>query len=164
MIVSLIAAIGKNRQLGKDNKMLWHIREDFKHFKETTMGHTLLMGRKTFDSIGRPLPGRETLILTRDKNFKVDNCTTVHSIEEAFRIAKERGETKLYVAGGGEVYRQALEANMVDELVMSFVDYDGEADTFFPEVDYSRWQEQKHVAFEKTEKAPQWDLVVYSRA
>lgn len=161
MIISLIAAIGGQRQLGKDNKMLWHIKEDFKHFKETTMGHTLLMGRKTFESIGRPLPGRRTLILTRDKSYKAEGCETVHDLTEAIELAKGRGESEFFVAGGGEVYTQTLD--IADKLILSFVDYQGEADAFFPEVDYGKWNEVDRKAFNALEKSPAWELVTYSK-
>ncbi len=161
MIISLIAALGRNRQLGKDNQMLWHIKEDFKHFKETTMGHTLLMGRKTFESIGRPLPGRETFILTRDKDYHQEKCHTVHSLEEAYSKAKEMGESELFVAGGGEVYRQTLA--VADKLILSFVDFDGEADAFFPEVDFTQWKKIDSKTFAATEKTLAWELATYQK-
>lgn len=161
MIVSLIAAIGKNRELGKDNQMLWHIREDFKHFKETTMGHTLLMGRKTFESIGRPLPGRQTLILTRDESYQQNDCVTVHSIDEALNYAKTKGEDHLFIAGGGEVYGQFLP--LCDQLILSHVDFEGEADAFFPKVNYSDWSIASEKQFSPTEKAPAWRLVTYKK-
>ena len=163
MIISLIAAIGSNRELGKDNKMLWHIREDFKHFKETTMGHTLLMGRKTFESIGKPLPGRTTLILTRDSSYTQPNCHTVHSFEEALSYAKANGEDHLFIAGGGEIYKQSLAEGLCDQMILSHVDFEGEADAFFPEVDYSKWERVKELKFEPTDKAPAWSLCLYKK-
>jgi dihydrofolate reductase len=141
--------------------MLWHIKEDFKHFKETTMGHTLLMGRKTFESIGRPLPGRKTFILTRDSSYKKPNCETVHSFEEAFKLARENGEDHLFIAGGGEVYKQGLQ--YTDQLILSHVDFTGVADAFFPEVDYSNWKKVKELNFEPTDKAPAWSLCFYQK-
>ena len=162
MIISSIAAIGNNRELGKDNQMLWHIREDFKHFKETTMGHTLLMGRKTFESIGKPLPGRKTLILTRDKDYLKPNCTTVHSLEEAIELCKRNKEDHLFIAGGGEVYKQTL--GICDQLIISHVDYSGEADAFFPEVDFSSWNLALEKSFEPTDKAPSWRLCTYKKS
>lgn len=162
MIISLIAAIGRQRQLGKDNQMLWHIKEDFQHFKKTTMGHTLLMGRKTYESIGRPLPGRKTYILTRDSSYHQENCETVHSLEGAILKAKKAGESELFIAGGGEVYAQFLD--QADKLILSIVDYTGEADAFFPEVQFDHWQEASRKNFPATAKAPQWELVEYIRS
>jgi dihydrofolate reductase len=159
-MISLIAAIGKNRELGLGNAMLWHIKEDFKHFKETTMGHTLLMGRKTFESIGRPLPGRHTLILTRDRSFKREGTHTVHSFEEALKWCEERGEEHLFIAGGGEIYKQALERNLEDQLILSYVDFEGEADTFFPEFNESEYDLIHKSMFAAGEKSPAWELRV----
>lgn len=164
MIISLIAALGNNRELGLDNQMLWHIREDFKHFKETTMGHTLLMGRKTFDSIGRPLPGRETYILTRNTNLSIEKCEIVHSLNEAVEKAKAAGEEELFIAGGAEVYKLGLEHLSVDKLYLSFVDFEGEADAFFPEIDFSGWRVSSEKNFDKTEKSPAWTLKIFERS
>lgn len=158
----MIAAIGNNRELGFNNQMLWHIKEDFKHFKETTMGHTLLMGRKTFESIGRPLPGRRTMILTRDKTYSQKDCITVHDFDQAVTLAKDHQEEHLFIAGGGEIYKQALP--LCDQLILSHVDYSGEADTFFPEVDDSNWRLESEVLFEATAKAPAWRLCHYRRS
>lgn len=162
MRISLIAALGKNRELGKDNKMLWHIKEDFKHFKETTLGHTLLMGRKTYESIGRPLPGRSTFILTRDEHYQQEGCTRVESFEKAIELAKEKGEEELFVAGGGEIYKQFLP--QCDRLILSYVDYEGDADTFFPEFDESHWDIQSKEEFKEQDKSPGWSLVIMDRA
>lgn len=141
----MIVAIGKERQIGAGNKMLWHISEEFKHFKKTTMGHTLLMGRKCFDSIGRPLPGRTTIIMTRDKSYKQDNCLVVHSLEEGIELARSRGEDELFIAGGGEVYTQALP--VTEKLYLSTVDYEGKADIFFPKFRHLKWKILKQESF-----------------
>ncbi len=154
MILSMIVAIGKNRQIGLDNKMLWHISEEFKHFKKTTMGKTMLMGRKTFESIGRPLPGRRTLILSRDKNYHFDGCQTVTSIEEAIKVVKNNNEEELVICGGGQIYSKMLPE--IDVLHLSTIDYDGDADTFFPDFTEFNWEEESKVEHNATEKAPAW--------
>ena len=157
MIVSLIVAIGKNRQIGKGNQMLWHIREDFRKFKETTMGHHLIMGRKTFESIGRPLPGRTTIIITTNINYKApEGVLIATSPEAALDLAKSRGESEAFIAGGGVVYNLFLERS--DRLYLSKVDYDGEADVFFPEYENYQWKSSLKEEFIKTEKAPAWSF------
>lgn len=163
MEIALIAALGKNRELGLDNQMPWHISEDFKHFKKTTLGHTLLMGRKTYESIGRPLPGRETLILTRDKSYQKEGTKSVHSFEEAIQHSQEKGESVLFVAGGGEIYRQAFEKCLCTKLYLSYVDYEGKADTYFPSFDEEDFREVEAKHFGPTEKSPSWTLKVLER-
>ncbi|MCF8060316.1 MAG: dihydrofolate reductase [Bacteriovoracaceae bacterium] len=161
MKISLIAALGNGRELGKDNKMLWHIKEDFLHFKKTTMGHTLLMGRKTFESIGRPLPGRKTYILTRDQGYQRENCQTIHSINEGIELAREAGEEELFIAGGADVYKQTI--NKVDTMYLSFVDYVGVADAFFPEWNSEEWSEVESHEFKATDTSLGWRLVRLER-
>ncbi len=152
----MIVAIGKSRQIGADNKMLWHISDEFKHFKKTTMGHTLLMGRKCFDSIGRPLPGRTTIIMTRDKSYQREGCLIVHSLEEGIELARSRGEDELFIAGGGEIYKQALP--ITQKLYLSTVDFDGDADIFFPEYTHLPWKELMQAEHEG------WRLQVLKRS
>ncbi len=161
MIISMVVAMGRNGELGLDNKMLWHIKEDFRHFKETTMGHVLIMGRKTFESIGKPLPGRKTIILSRSFVFDHEDCFIVSSIDEAIALAHKMKAQKVFIAGGGEIYRQCLP--MASELILSFVDYEGPADTFFPEVDWGQWQEMRRQSFSSLGKAPAWNLVEFKR-
>ena len=158
MQISMIVAIGKSRQIGADNKMLWHISDEFKHFKKTTMGHTLLMGRKCFDSIGRPLPGRTTIIMTRDKCYQQEGCLIVHSLEEGIELAKSRGEDELFIAGGGQIYDQAL--GIAEKLYLSIVDYDGPADIFFPEYQQFDW---KCEYSEKHDSSTPWELQVLTK-
>lgn len=146
--ISIIAAIGKNRELGKDNKLLWHIPEDLKRFKKLTEGHAVIMGRKTFESLGKPLPNRINIIITRDKSYKISKFDVskhriyiVHSLEEAISFVKSQlfptTKDEVFVIGGGEVYRQALP--LADKLYLTIVDADcPEADTYFP--DYSAFK------------------------
>lgn len=162
MIISLIVAIGKNRQIGKDNQMLWHIREDFKKFKETTMGHHLIMGRKTFESIGRPLPGRTTIIITKNKDYRApEGVLIASSPDEAIELAKSRGETEAFIAGGGVVYGLFLEE--AHKLYLSVVDYDGEADVFFPDYQNYEWRSIHSESFEALEKSPAWAYQVLEK-
>lgn len=142
--ISIIAAIGKNRELGKDNKLLWHIPEDMKRFKELTHGHAVIMGRKTFESIGRPLPNRLNFIVSRDPNYTPNGVAIVcSSLEDALEKAKEREVNEIFIIGGGQIYKEALP--LADKLYLTVVDAAfPDADTYFPEYD-----EFKKVTFEK---------------
>lgn len=134
--ISLIAAIGKNRELGKNNKLLWNIPEDLKRFKELTMGHPVIMGRKTNESIGRPLPNRTNIVITRDKGYEQEGCLITHSLEEAIELAKTKDNNEIFIIGGGQIYEQAI--NIADKLYLTIVKGKFEADTFFPE--YSKFK------------------------
>jgi dihydrofolate reductase len=133
--ISLIAAVARNGVIGAAGGIPWHLPEDFAHFKATTLGHTLVMGRATYDSIGRPLPGRTTIVLTRDPGWHADGVQTASSLEEALAMA----EGDVYVAGGATVYAQALP--YADEQVISEVDLEPEGDTFYPEFDRDQWEQ-----------------------
>jgi dihydrofolate reductase len=133
--VTLIAAVARNGVIGADGGIPWHLPEDFAHFKATTLGHTLLMGRATYDSIGRALPGRTTIVLTRDPDWHADGVLVAGSVEEALAMA----EGDVYVAGGAAVYAAALP--YADEQLISEVDLEPEGDTFYPELDRDVWQE-----------------------
>lgn len=155
--ISIIAAIGKNRELGKDNKLLWNIPEDLKHFREITKGHPIIMGRKTFESIGRVLPNRFNIIITRDQTFIVEGATVVHTLEEAIEASSkyyvesskyktEKGrhttsyklpttENEVFIIGGGQIFEQALP--VVYRLYLTIIDGTFDADVFFP--DYSKF-------------------------
>jgi len=161
LIISFIVAAGTEGQIGKDNRMLWHIKEDFIHFKKTTTGHTLLMGRKTFESIGRPLPGRKTYILTRDQSYQKDGCTTIHSLEQGIQLARESGESELFIAGGADVYHQSI--GLCDKGYLSEVDFNGDADAFFPKLDHTHWDVTKTETFAGKEKSPAWTLKVLKK-
>ncbi|MEU0094867.1 dihydrofolate reductase [Kribbella sp. NPDC006257] len=134
MTIILIAAVGANGVIGRDNDLPWRIREDLQHFKQLTLGHTLVMGRKTYDSIGRPLPGRRTVVVTRQHDWEADGVEVVHTVEEAL---KQEGE--IYVAGGGEIYRQAFP--YADRLELTEVDQSPDGDVTFPTFDRSAWTE-----------------------
>ncbi|MBP7805288.1 MAG: dihydrofolate reductase [Candidatus Pacebacteria bacterium] len=148
MIVSMIAAIGKNNQLGKDNTLLWHMPADMKHFRETTRGHTVIMGRKTFESLPNgPLPKRENIVVTRDTGYMKTGIVVMHSLPEALRYAaleqgkhfeEKQEETEVFIIGGGELYKEGM--NFANKLYITRIDDSPEADTFFPEID-SKWKE-----------------------
>lgn len=132
--VALIVAVGKNRVIGRDNDLPWRIPDDLKRFKRLTLGHTLVMGRKTYESIGRPLPGRSTVVVTRQPAWSADGVTVVNSLPEALNQAGD-----LFVAGGGEIYRQAL--GYADRLEITEVDQAPAGDVTFPDVDPAVWHE-----------------------
>ncbi|GAA1552003.1 dihydrofolate reductase [Kribbella lupini] len=136
MSVVLIAAVGRNGVIGRDNDLPWRIREDLQHFKQLTLGHTLVMGRKTYDSIGRPLPGRRTVVITRQPDWTADGVEVVHSLDDAFELADGND---VYVAGGGEIYRLALPS--ADRLEVTEVDQSPEGDVTFPAIDPTAWTE-----------------------
>lgn len=151
MIVSIIVATSLNHAIGKDNQLLWHLPADLKFFKTTTMGCPVVMGRKTFQSIGRTLPGRQNVVITRDKNFNADNqfdLTVVGSIDEA--LVKLHAEKEVFIIGGGEIYKQSIDS--VDTIYITLVHTVIDGDVYFPEIDKSKfdlvWVE-KHVADEK---------------
>jgi len=154
MDISLIVAIGRNREIGKDNSLLWHIRRDFQNFKKVTMGHHLVMGRKTYESIGKTLPGRTTIILTRDQNYVQNDCLLAHSIEEAIQLAIQRGERELFICGGENIYKQFMP--LADKIYLSRVDFEGNADTFFPEFEERPWHMLEERIYCASEQDPAW--------
>jgi dihydrofolate reductase len=141
VIVSIIAAMDRKRGIGVDNKLPWRLSADLKRFRELTMGHHIIVGRKTFESIGRPLPGRRMIVVTRDRNYKAEGCDIAHSVEDATRLARERGESEAFICGGAEIYAQSI--GIVDRMYLTFVDAEVAADTFFPEFDEQKWNEQE---------------------
>ncbi|MGB1042873.1 MAG: dihydrofolate reductase [Tenacibaculum sp.] len=148
-MITLIAAIAKNNALGKDNDLIWHLPADLKRFKKVTSGHHILMGRNTFESIGKPLPNRTSVIITRNNDYFKDGCLIANSIEEAIELSKE---DDAFIIGGAQIYKQALEKNLVDKLDITLVHHDFEADVFFPEIDSEIWKETEREDFKADEK------------
>tara|TARA_B100000767_G_scaffold261008_1_gene272165 strand:+ start:519 stop:1025 length:507 start_codon:yes stop_codon:yes gene_type:complete len=147
MIVSLIVAVAKNGVIGKDNDLIWHLPNDMRFFKETTLGHHVIMGRKNFESIPhkyRPLPDRTNIIITRQSEYKAEGCILVNSVEDAIDIAKINGDTEPYIIGGGQIYKLALESNLVDKIYLTKINHPFDGDTFFPELG-STWKEVKRI-------------------
>lgn len=130
-IISIIAAIGSNRELGKGNQLLWHLPQDLKRFKSITQGHPVIMGRKTFESIGRPLPKRTNVVISSQQDYQPDGVTVVSSLMEALILAPDLDEEEVFIIGGGRVYAESL--GYADRLYLTLVDGEFEADTFFPE-------------------------------
>lgn len=136
MKISIIAAIGKNRELGKDNKLIWRIPEDLKRFHEITKGHTVIMGRKTWESLPiKPLSNRYNIVVTKNLKFVAVGADVCDSIEGAI---KKAGENEIFIIGGGQIYKEAIEKGLVDKLYLTIVDGSFDADTFFP--DYSEFK------------------------
>lgn len=130
--VSIVVAIAEqNRAIGKDNQLPWHIPEDLKRFKQITSGHPIIMGRKTFESIGRPLPNRTNIIITRDPSYQVENCVVVNSLEKAITYASTIDQDEIFVIGGGQIFKEALP--ITDKLYLTVVKGNIEGDVFFPE-------------------------------
>lgn len=128
--ISIICCVSKNRGIGKDNKLLFDIPDDLKHFKKITMGHPIIMGYNTYKSIGKPLPGRLNIILSKDK-MEIPGCSVSQSIEEAIEIASQKDKQEIFFIGGGMVYKQAI--ILADRLYLTIVDAQPKADTFFPD-------------------------------
>ena len=150
MIISIIAGIGKANELGKGNQLLWQLPKDMKHFRDLTTDHTVIMGRKTFESIGRPLPKRRNIVITRDTTYRADGVEVVHSLDEALQLAaleqgrgfeENQDEVELFIIGGAEIYAQALPR--ANRLYITHVGANFDADTFFPTIG-PEWKEYSH--------------------
>ncbi|MCO7183863.1 dihydrofolate reductase [Tenacibaculum sp. XPcli2-G] len=148
-MITLIAAIAKNNALGKDNDLIWHLPADLKRFKKVTTGHPILMGRNTFESIGKPLPNRTSIIITRNNNYFVDGCLIANSIEQAIELAEGKDA---FIIGGAQIYKDALEQNLVDRLDITVLHHEFEADAFFPEINMEIWKEVAREDFKADEK------------
>lgn len=150
MIISLIAAMAHDRVIGFQGDMPWHLSADLKHFKKITMGKPLIMGRRTFDSIGHALPGRLNIVVTRQADFVAKDCVVVNSLPDALQAAGDVDE--VIVMGGGELYRQAFA--LASRLYLTFIDHKTLGDTFFPEWDETAWQEVSRESHQKDDKNP----------
>ncbi len=158
--LSIIVAMASNRTIGINNTLPWRCPEDLKHFKALTMGHHMIMGRKTFDSIGKPLPGRTTVVVTRNREWQIDGCIIAHSLEEA--IAACTGDDEIFIVGGAELYAQALP--LVDKLYITEIKQDVEGDAHFPEFNCADWQEISHEKrHQETPQLLEYHFVTYSR-
>ncbi|MFD2245691.1 dihydrofolate reductase [Pontibacter ruber] len=148
-MISIVVAIADNNVIGKDNQLIWHLPADLRHFKQKTMGHPMIMGRKTFDSIGKPLPGRTTIIVTRQEDYTAEGCLVAHSIQEALEKAKEL-DPQVSIIGGAEIYKQALP--FVDVIYLTRVHHTFDGDTFFPELNEAEWEQISAAPHEPDEK------------
>jgi dihydrofolate reductase len=148
MIVSLIVAIDEDNGIGKDNKLPWHLPADLKHFKTLTTGHTIVMGRKTFDSIGKPLPNRRNIIISRQQDLAVEGTEVVQSLPEALNLCED--ENEIFIIGGAQIFKYAMP--LANILYLTIIHHTFEADTFFPEIDQKNWIEEQRTKYRSDDK------------
>lgn len=148
MTISIIVAKGKNNEIGKDNQLLWKLSDDLKLFKKTTVNHSIIMGRKTFESIGRALPKRRNIIISRNTDLTINGCEVVHSVEAALELCKD--EKEIFIIGGGNLYTQTLP--LTNKLFLSEVDGNFEAEVYFPEIKEEEWMLAHSEQFPRNEK------------
>ena len=158
MKIIIISAIAKNRIIGRSNgEMPWHVKEEFQHFKKTTLGLPVIMGRKTFKTLGKPLKGRENIIVTRNKDFKVDfnEIKIFNSLEESISYCESEDYKKAFIIGGGEIYRQAL--LIADEMILSYMKFEANGDVLFPQFNKESWEQVS------SEDREQFEIIKYIR-
>ncbi len=156
MTISLVVAAATNDAIGKDKKLLWHLPNDMKHFKNITWGMPVVMGRKTFESLGKALPGRKNIVITRQRGWKADGTVVVNNLEDAIFVAKETDTKEIMVIGGGEIYRMAFEK--AKRVYLTRVKVEPEGDTFFPHIDPRVW----HLVSQKDHEADEKNAYGYS--
>ena len=149
-MITVIAAIATNNAIGKDNDLIWHLPADLKRFKKVTTGHYILMGRNTYESIGKPLPNRTTIIITRNKNYFKEGCLIANSLEQAIEMSKE--EANVFIIGGAQIYKETIAKDLAQQLDITMVHKDFEADVYFPEIDFKIWKEVARENFKADEK------------
>lgn len=150
MIKIIMAAKASNNIIGKNNNLVWHLPADLKFFKQTTKGHTLIMGRKTFESLANPLPNRQSWVITRNKDYQKEGITVFHSLESALKAGEEQGLETIFILGGGEIYKQSMD--LADKMIITEVHHEFEGDTYFPEIDAKVWREVAREEHESDEK------------
>ncbi len=158
MRLIIISAVAQNGVIGRSNgDMPWHIKEEFQHFKNTTLGCPIIMGRKTFETLGKPLKGRLNIIVTKNKErtFQFDDVKKFYSLNEAIDHCRTINPEKVFIIGGGEIYRQGIE--LADEMIISFLDFEAEGDVYFPKIDEKIWQADSR------EKRSRFEIVYYKR-
>lgn len=160
-MITIIAAVANNNVLGKDNELIWHIPADLKRFKKETLGHHIIMGRKTFESLGKPLPKRVNVIISRDVNYPApEGCVVVSSLEKALEIAIN--DTNPFIIGGAQIYAEGIK--IADKLDLTFVHHDFEGDVFFPEINPEIWEEISREHFQaNTESEFNYSFVSFRR-
>ena len=163
MKISMIVAYGNNWEIGLNNEMLWHISEDFKNFKTITSGHHILMGRKTSESIGKPLPNRTSLVLS-NSGFEHEGVHTFNDVQEAFNFARANAEEELFIIGGANIYETLFP--YVDKMYLSEVDFEGVADAFLKPIDFSTWDLAQEKSYDEIlehgkVKSPAWKFKVW---
>lgn len=148
-MTTIVVALGENNEIGFENQLLWHLPNDLKHFKEITSGHPVIMGRKTYESIGKPLPNRTNIVISRKTDWFEEGILIVGSIKEAMKFAKKIDED-VFIIGGGKIYEQTMDS--ADRLEVTQVMADLNGDTFFPQIDEKVWKKVNETCFEKDEK------------
>jgi dihydrofolate reductase len=165
MKISLIAALSRNRVIGKNNDLPWRLPDDMKYFMQTTKGHHVIMGRKNYESIParfRPLPERENLVLTTQKSYQAPGCKLIHSLEEGIAISRQENESELFIIGGSEIYKLALP--FATELYLTEIQAEVEGDAFFSMIDYTKWREISRVHHSADDRHKfAFDFVVYEK-
>ncbi len=158
MKIIIISAVAKNGVIGKSSgEMSWHIKEEFQHFKKTTLGFPVIMGRRTFETLGKPLKGRLNIILTKKTgiNYPFEEVKIFHSLTDAYSYCKNEKYEKAFVIGGGEIYSQAIDT--ADEMIISYMKFEADGDVFFPVIDKNKWR------VEKKEEREQFEIFWYAR-
>lgn len=151
-MISFIFAMDKNRLIGKDNDLPWHIPNDFKFFKDMTIGKTIIMGRKTFESFGKPLPDRKHIVITSNPDYDREGCTVVHSIDEILELENHDPDTEWFVIGGGVLFEKMLP--YANRMYLTYIDYEFEGDSYFPEFNKDDWNLVAETRGQKDEKNP----------
>jgi len=150
MIISIIVAMDEARGIGIENKLPWKLSDDLKRFKHLTMGHHIIMGRKTYESIGKPLAGRQTIIISRNSSYHAEGCFVALSLKDALDTAKRRGESEAFVIGGTSIFSEALQIS--ERIYLTRVHTRSKVDTIFPEIDFSQWKEISASTYEADER------------
>ena len=150
MIITIIAAVCENNAIGKNNQLLWRLSDDLKHFKKVTQGHFIIMGRKTFESIGIPLKGRTNIIITRNPDYRANGAIILDSLEKALLFARNENQEEVFIIGGGEIYRQAL--SLANRIFYTKVHAKLEGDIFFPEINMDEWEIKVITQYKKNER------------
>jgi len=150
MTISLVVAASENNAIGKNNQLIWHLPNDLKFFKNTTWGFPVIMGRKSFESVNKPLPGRTNIVITTNPDWKAETVIVVNNLKDAIQKAAETNSKQIFIIGGGEIYKQSMD--IADSIYITRVHADLEGDTFFPEIDKSKWKLTSNQDFEADEK------------
>ena len=160
-MINIVVAKASNNVIGAKNDLIWHLPNDLKHFKNITSGHPIIMGWKTFESLGRPLPNRTNIVVTRDQNWSAENIEFETSLSKAIEAA-QKIDQDIYIIGGGNIYKQAME--FADVLYITEVHHEFDGDTYYPEIDSDEWEEVEREDFKKDEKHPYaYSFVTYKR-
>lgn len=150
MTISLVVAASENNAIGKNNQLIWHLPNDLKFFKNTTWGFPVIMGRKSFESVNKPLPGRTNIVITTNPDWKAETVIVVNNLKDAIQKAAETNSKQIFIIGGGEIYKQSMD--IADSIYITRVHADVEGDTFFPVIDESKWKLTSNQDFEADEK------------